>query len=233
MRGSSSAGTRTAAEAGRGASGDARRRGASPCWPLLIAAVLLVGGFPAAARALPPHPPSAAKTRASIRNLTIAAPLSMNGSSRARFPHWTSQGGGCDTRDRVLIRDGRNVGVGPGCRIFSGTWRSFYDGLTFTRASKVDIDHVVPLANAWRSGARRWGDERRREFANDLEDSQLIAVSAASNRSKGDQSPESWKPPRRAAWCLYSRWWVQVKRHWRLTVTRPERTELRRVVATC
>jgi len=199
----------------------------------LVVAMLLMAVFPATASPLPPRPPSAAKTRVAIGHLKIGAPLSMNGYSRDRFPHWTSQGGGYDTRDRVLIRDGRNVKVGPGCRIVSGTWRSFYDGVTFTSSSRVDIDHVVPLANAWRSGARRWSDERRRDFANDLEDSQLIAVSAASNRSKGDQGPEAWKPPRQVAWCLYSRWWVQVKRHWRLTVTRPERIELRRMVRTC
>jgi hypothetical protein len=91
----------------------------------------------------------------------------------------------------------------------------------------------VPLANAWRSGAKRWADERRRDLANDLEDSQLIAVSASSNRPKSDQGPDAWKPPRRAAWCLYSHWWVKVKRHWHLTVLRPERNELRRMVATC
>ena len=199
----------------------------------LIAAALLVAALPAAASALPPRPPSAAKTRAAIRHLKVAAPLSMKGYSRDRFPHWISQGDGCDTRDRVLIRDGRHVAVGPGCRIISGSWRSFYDRVTVTSSSRVDIDHVVPLANAWRSGARRWGDDSRRDFANDLEDSQLIAVSASSNRSKGDQGPEAWKPPRHVAWCLYSRWWVQVKRHWRLAVTRSERTELRRMVTTC
>jgi hypothetical protein len=199
----------------------------------LIAAVLLVALLLAAASALPPRPPSAAKSRAAIRHLKIATPLSMEGYSRDRFPHWISQSGRCDTRDRVLIRDGRNVRVGSGCRIISGTWRSFYDGLKFRSANRVDIDHIVPIANAWRSGARLWDDERRRDLANDLEDSQLIAVSASSNRSKGDQGPDAWKPPRRAAWCLYSRWWVQVKRHWRLAVTRPERTELRRMVATC
>src|SRR5437773_8117293 len=103
------------------------------------------------------------------------------------------------------------------------------------RASRVDIDHVVPLANAWRSGAKRWADERRRDFANDLRDSQLIAVSASSNRSKGDQGPRGVEAAEAGSVvpCLYSRWWVQVKRHWRLTVTRPERTELRRMVATC
>jgi uncharacterized protein DUF1524 len=199
----------------------------------LIAGMLLVAVFPAVVTALPPRPPSAAKTRVAIRHLKIATPLSMEGYSRDRFPHWISQGGGCDTRKRVLIRDGRNLRVGSGCRIISGRWRSYYDGFTVTSASRVDIDHIVPLANAWRSGAKRWADERRRDFANDLQDSQLIAVSASSNRSKGDQGPEAWKPPRLAAWCLYSRWWVQVKRRWRLTVTRSERTELRRMVATC
>jgi hypothetical protein len=189
--------------------------------------------FAAEAGTLPPSPPGATKTRIAIRHLKIARSLSMEGYSRRRFPHWISQGEGCDTRERVLIRDGQNVRVGSGCRIISGTWASFYDGLTVTSASRLDIDHIVSLANAWRSGAKRWTDEQRRRFANDLEDSQLIAVSASSNRSKGDQSPETWKPPRRSAWCLYSRWWVQVKRHWRLTVTRPERTELRRMVATC
>lgn len=199
----------------------------------LIATVMLLALLLGEASALPPRPPGVAKTRASISHLKIASPLSMKGYSRDRFPHWASQGGGCDTRDRVLVRDGRHVRVGPGCRIVSGTWRSFYDGRTFTSSRRVDIDHVVPLANAWRSGAKRWGVERRRDFANDLEDAELIAVSASSNRSKADRGPDAWKPPRRAAWCLYSRWWVQVKRHWRLTVTRSERTELRRMVATC
>ena len=195
-------------------------------------ACLLLFVVPSAADALPPRPPSATKTRDAIRQLRLAAPLSMHGYNRDLFPHWISQGDGCDTRDRVLIRDGRDVSVGSDCRI-SGAWRSFYDGQTLTSSSRVDIDHIVPLANAWRSGAKRWSRERRRRFANDLENSELIAVSASSNRSKGDQGPESWKPPRRAAWCLYSRWWVQVKRAWRLTVTRAERTELRNMVATC
>jgi hypothetical protein len=73
---------------------------------------------------------------------------------------------------------------------------------------------------------RRLGPER-------LWRGQLIVVSAASNRSKGDKGPEQWKPPRKKAWCLYSRWWVQVKRHWQLTVVKAERTELREMVATC
>jgi hypothetical protein len=200
---------------------------------VLIVTTLLLAAFPTAAGALPPRPPSAAKTAKAIEDLKVAEPLSMKGYSRAKFPHWISQGDGCNTREAVLIRDGRDVKTGPDCRITSGSWFSYYDGLTLTSASRVDIDHVVPLANAWRSGAKRWTTDRRREFANDLDNSQLLAVSAASNRSKGDKGPEKWRPPRKKAWCLYSRWWVQVKRHWRLTVIKAERKELRQMVATC
>src|SRR5215207_2143405 len=120
---------------------------------LLISAVVLLAVLPATAVALPPRPPSAAKTRAAIRHLKIAKPLSMKGYSRKKFPHWIDQGGGCDTRDRVLIRDGRDVEVGDDCRITSGAWRSYYDGLVLKTKSRVDIDHIVPLANVWRSGA--------------------------------------------------------------------------------
>ena len=211
----------------------ARSGGGGLLFRAILIVCLLLAVAPAVAGALPPKPPSAAKTRTAITRLKVAPPLSMVGYSRSRFPHWIDQGGGCDTRETVLKRDGTGVSVGAGCKVLSGTWVSYYDGLTFTNPGKLDIDHVVPLANAWRAGAKKWSDDRRRAFANDLDDSQLIAVSAKSNRSKGDQGPDTWKPPRRRAWCLYSRWWVQVKRHWRLSVTLAEQLELRRMVATC
>jgi len=177
----------------------------------LIAVLLVIAAFPAVAGALPPRPPGPIKTLAALKELRTAKPLSMTGYSRDRLPHWIGQGNGCDTRKLVLIRDGSNVKVGPRCKIVSGSWFSFYDGLRFMSASRIDIDHIVPLATAWRSGAKRWTDAKRRDFANDLENSQPIAASAASNRSKSDQNPDAWKPPRRRAWCLYSRWWIQVK----------------------
>jgi uncharacterized protein DUF1524 len=95
------------------------------------------------------------------------------------------------------------------------------------------IDHIVPLANAWISGARAWTAAQRDAFANDRRDPQLIAVSFSSNRSKGDRSADEWKPPRRAAWCLYSRWWIDVKTIWKLTITAPERDALAGMLATC
>jgi hypothetical protein len=112
-------------------------------------------------------------------------------------------------------------------------WRSLYDGAIITARSQVQIDHIVPLANAWRSGASRWTRARRVRFANDLTDPQLVAVSASSNTSKGDRGPEEWKPPRREVWCLYARWWTDVKAIWHLTVTMSEQTALRTMLNTC
>ncbi|MFD7169400.1 GmrSD restriction endonuclease domain-containing protein [Streptomyces violascens] len=119
------------------------------------------------------------------------------------------------------------------CRAVQGTWYSEYDGKTLAASGQVDIDHMVPLAAGWRAGADLWDTAKRKAFANDLEHSQLIAVSAASNRSKGDQTPDLWKPPLRSYWCTYSRAWIDVKHDYELNVTEAEKTALGDMLDTC
>lgn len=170
-----------------------------------------------------PEPPQAAVAIDELRTLTVEPSHPMTGYSRAKFPHWSSQFGKCDTREVVLARDGEDVAQDEECRATSGTWLSLYDNKTFTSSGQLDIDHMVPLANAWRSGADTWTTDKRKQFANDLEHSQLIAVSAASNRSKGDQSPETWAPPSSAYWCTYGRAWTHVKSLYGLSVTEGRR----------
>jgi hypothetical protein len=199
----------------------------------VTAALLVLVLLPAGAYALPPDPAGPAKTLEKLRLIPVSQPLSMAGYDRGDFPHWSRHANGCTTRKLVLRRDGQNVVHGEKCKRTTGRWRSFYDGLTTDNAREIDIDHVVPLANAWRSGARDWSLRRRGDFANDLENSQLIAVSASSNRSKQDSGPDEWVPPRRDAWCLYASWWVQVKREWALTVVRAEREALVDMIKTC
>jgi hypothetical protein len=97
----------------------------------------------------------------------------------------------------------------------------------------LQIDHVVPLANAWRSGASTWTTEQRQDFANDLTRPQLLAVTGSVNESKGDQDPAQWKPPSRDFWCMYAQDWVQVKFHYRLTITAAEKGALTDMLATC
>ncbi|MFJ2194077.1 DUF1524 domain-containing protein [Kitasatospora sp. NPDC087861] len=158
-------------------------------------------------RALP-EPPSVGVARDELAGLTVAESHSMEGYSRTKFPHWIKQYGECDTREVVLQRDGQDVVQNEKCQAVSGTWVSPYDDKTFTNAKDLDVDHVVPLANAWRSGADLWDTSTRKKFANDLVEPQLVAVSAVSNRSKGDKGPEAWRPPLRSYWCTYSRAWV-------------------------
>ena len=162
----------------------------------------------------------------------VAKTGSMSGYSREKFPHWSSTGSNCDTRDSVLKRDGVKVKL-SGCNVVAGTWTSIYDGDKITDPAKVDVDHVVPLAEAWRSGAASWTTEQRKEFANDLKDPQLVAVSASSNRSKGDQNPSTWKPEQTGAWCQYAQDWIVVKSQWKLTVTAKEKAALTDMLEKC
>ncbi|MER7410917.1 HNH endonuclease family protein [Streptomyces cacaoi] len=180
-----------------------------------------------------PGVPSARQAREALGKLTVRPHGSMDGYSREKFPHWSSQGERCDTREKVLQRAGRDVKQNDECRAVSGRWTSVYDDKTFTDASDLDIDHMVPLANAWRSGAREWDQERREGFANDLTRPQLLAVSATTNRTKGDQGPEDWQPPAKGYRCTYARAWTGVKSHYRLSVTSAEKTTLARMLESC
>ncbi|WP_374117258.1 HNH endonuclease family protein [Streptomyces sp. MNU76] len=190
------------------------------------------GGQAADATTTLPGVPSAGQAREELAGLSVAPHESMAGYSRSKFPHWAEQDG-CDTRERVLERDGTDVKRDDECRAVSGTWVSVYDGETFTDASDLDIDHTVPLANAWRSGAKSWTQEKRKEFANDLIRPQLLAVSASSNRSKGDQGPDEWQPPSKTYWCVYGRSWVSVKATYGLSVTEAEKDMLTEMLDTC
>lgn len=157
---------------------------------------------------------------AAVKQLPRAAETRA-GYDRDKFTHWVDANDDCqDTRDEVLAAESL-VATG-GCDVTEGKWRSYYDGVTTEDPSSFDIDHMVPLAEAWDSGAKRWTANTRERFANDLRDRRsLVAVTASANRSKGDRDPAEWMPDRAA--CTYLRQWVAVKLRWRLTVNRPER----------
>jgi hypothetical protein len=127
------------------------------------------------------------------------------------------------------------VSMSPdGCRVVAGLWVDRFTGERFTDPSRLDIDHMVPLANAHRSTGALWPREHKQAFANDLTTPDaLVAVSASANRSKGDRSPDQWKPPDADAWCWYATVWVTVKVTWDLTVTTPERGALSDMLQTC
>jgi Protein of unknown function (DUF1524) len=198
---------------------------------LAAGGALMYGG--GTANAIPPGIPDAATAQSELGQLTVAPDGSMDGYDRDQFPHWHDVDAACDTREKVLERDGDGVEVGSDCYPESGSWTSPYDGDTWTQPSDVDIDHMVPLAAAWRSGASEWTIEEREAFANDLENPQLWAVTDNVNQSKGDKTPDVWKPPLETEWCRYASAWTHVKFVYELTVNEAEKTELTSMLGTC
>ncbi|OAX83380.1 hypothetical protein ACJ72_02255 [Emergomyces africanus] len=181
----------------------------------------------------PPNIPSPAEARSLLSSITVAPQGPQDGYSRDLFPHWITIQGACNTREVVLKRDGTNINVGNDCYPNSGSWYSVYDGATWTKASDLDIDHMVPLSNAWKSGAAVWTTDKRQKFANDLVNPQLLAVTDNINQEKSDSGPEAWKPPLQTYHCEYARMWVKVKSVYALTITDAEKTALADMLGTC
>jgi hypothetical protein len=199
----------------------------------ILASLALVLAAQQPAVAYPPTPPEAGDAASMLAGLTVAPEGSSDGFDRDLFPHWINQSGACDTREVVLERDGTGVAVDDSCQPTSGQWYSVYDATWVSDSSDVDIDHIVALAEAWRSGASGWTTQRRQELANNLSIAQLIAVSASSNSSKSDKDPAEWTPPNQRTWCIYAREWIWVKSSYGLTVDSAEKRALQSLLDTC
>jgi uncharacterized protein DUF1524 len=139
---------------------------------------------------------------------------------------WADEDGDCQTtRTEVLIRDARAVSFqsprsGADCEVAAGVWRDPYTGEQVTDPSTLDVDHLVPIAEAHRSGGHAWSAERKKAYANDLTYRwHLIATTAHANRSKGDRAPQDWKPPASEVWCEYATAWAVIKFTWNLSST--------------
>ena len=190
----------------------------------------------------PPHRDRAALDRLAVR----ARPVGTEGYDRDAFgSDWfDTDDNGCNQRDDVLLRDAvpgtTRVQQQGACDhdVLAGTWRDPYTGntLRFTdlkdlsQAEAIQIDHVVPLAEAWVSGARGWSRDRREAFANDLDE--LLAVDGPTNASKGDDDPAAWRP-RQGYQCAYARRWIAIKLRYRLAVDPSERSALEQMLGYC
>ncbi|WP_202611009.1 HNH endonuclease family protein [Herbidospora solisilvae] len=114
--------------------------------------------------------------------------------------------------------------VDAGCVLTRGAWYSYYDDVVVEAASELDVDHLVPLAEDWDSGASGWDAARRQAYANDLDAAEhLVAVTARSNRQKADRDPAEWLPIEPVR-CRYIAEWTAVKRRWCLAADPQERT---------
>ena len=174
-----------------------------------------------------------APASASTLQLVIAEDKN-SGYKRSAFKHWIdADRNRCNTRAEVLIEEAiSKPKIGPKCKLTGGKWLSAFDGKTITNASKLDVDHMVPLAEAWRSGAWKWTFAQRQAFANDLENSEaLIAVTRSTNRSKGDKDPSLWMPAKDK--CVYTQNWISIKIKYSLTADPQEIEKLNSLVSTC
>lgn len=192
--------------------------------------------------------PSPAESLAALASLPRVprAPTHLPAYDREAFGRaWHDvDGNGCNQRDDVLLRDavpGTTVVARQGActhDVLAGTWVDPYSGRRLvlddlkerSQAQSVQIDHVVPLAEAWRSGGHRWTPDQRRSFANHLDG--LLAVDGPTNMSKGDADPAAWRP-RQAHQCAYAARWVQVKHVWGLGVDDSERRALTEMLDAC
>ena len=173
---------------------------------------------------------SAAVTAADLPTLLrVQAADTAHKYDRAAFEHWIdADGDGCNARYEVLIDESTTpVTVTDRCTLTGGTWVSPYDGLTASSPAEIEIDHVVALAEAWRSGAWAWTPQQRRDFANDLGVAYaLTAASTVSNQAKADKDPARWMPSNDSYRCEYVTSWALIKYRWSLTVDDAERAAI-------
>ncbi|MDQ2677992.1 MAG: HNH endonuclease family protein [Actinomycetota bacterium] len=180
-----------------------------------------------APQTVPPTSPPSARAHAEtlLSQVAVADEVEQASYDRDRFEHWIdADGNGCNTRCEVLLRQ----------QLPGGGWFSVYDRTNVANSSDLDVDHVVALAEAWRSGAWAWDANRRRDFANDLaEPRSLVAVSGSSNRSKSDRDPTGWRPAAEQDWCDYAISWMTVKLRWSLAVDPEEFIALQHLTERC
>ncbi len=206
---------------------------------VILAAVLLAGGSFAGSGATPASAASRVSARWLLAQIPAAYEAGWSTYNRALFAYPADLNGDCqNTRAEVLISESIvpvTYTSASHCYVKTGRWYSFYDGVWGRSASSFQLDHLVPLYEAWISGARLWTAADRRRYANDTAyGPTLVMVTSRVNQAKSGDDPASWLPPRVAARCTYAIRWVEVKYRWRLKMDSAERAVLSRLLlGTC
>ena len=189
----------------------------------------------------PSSPTSIPTSKISTPSMELAVtevPSDLPDYDRGDWKHWVDEDGDCqNARHEVLVHESLvdvNFKEPDNCQVATGEWLDPFTGETITDATKLDVDHMVPLKNAHDSGGWAWDKDRKKAYANYMMyEDHLIAVTASANRKKGAKGPEDWKPSNEAYWCDYAKGWIEIKSQWKLTATNSEWTALQEMTETC
>lgn len=184
----------------------------------------------------------AAKALDLLETIQVKGRAPKTGYTRDEFgPAWADiDHNGCDTRNDILARDLVDKTFKPNtnnCVVASGTLADKYTAtiINFVRgqdtSSKVQIDHIVPLSDAWQKGAQELSNELREELANDPLN--LMAADGPTNAAKGDSDAATWLPPNKAFRCEYVARQTSVKAKYSLWVTQAEHDSIARTLEGC
>lgn len=151
--------------------------------------------------------------------------------------HWSDVDKDCqDTRQEVLIEESLipvTFKTDKKCKVASGLWKCKYTGNFYSSPKDLDIDHFVPLKEAWRSGGWEWEKDRKKSYYNYLRAPEhLIAVDRGSNRSKKDKAPDKWLPPNEDFHCEYAVRWLMIKHQWDLSLRDEEKKTIGNIIMT-
>ena len=172
-----------------------------------------------------------------LNKLEVKGRAPKTGYTRKQFGNGWGKIDGCSVREVILVRDLSDEKVSEGCKVLSGVLQDPYTGQTihFQRgektSSKVQIDHVVALSDAWQKGAQNLSAIDREKLANDPLN--LLASEGQANQNKGDSDASAWLPPNKDFRCQYVARQIAVKKKYHLWVTDAEKQASANVLEKC
>ena len=175
--------------------------------------------------------------KAELGKLEVKGRAPKTGYTRKQFSNGWGKINGCSVREVILARDLTDEKIDEKCRVLAGVLNDPYTGQTihFQRgeksSSKVQIDHVVALSDAWQKGAQQLSAEEREKLANDPLN--LLAVDGPANQAKGDGDIATWLPSNKSFRCQYVARQIAVKRRYRLWVTEAEKSAMSSILEKC
>ena len=171
-----------------------------------------------------------------LEKLEVKGRAPKTGYARTEFYNGWPTVDGCSLRQRIIRREFGESAVLDGCTVVAGEFDEPYTGEHQVfhdkmEVSKIQIDHVVALSDAWQKGAQYLSAEARYGIATDPLN--LLAVDGLANQQKSDGDAATWLPSNKKFRCQYVARQVSVKYKYSLWVTEAEKEAIGRVLENC